>query len=136
MKLSASSSFNAGDVSGFVRSLASGAVQGVQAVAEQMVETEQAYAPVDTGALRDSIQASVTVDEPERFEMVVGPSVDYSAYVEYGTGRRGAASPDAGPYAYDPEWAGMVPHPYVRPALDEVGPTASDTISASIKTAL
>jgi len=42
----------------------------------------------------------------------------YAGYVEFGTGRRGAASPGAGPFPYRQSWPGMAAQPYCRPALD------------------
>ena len=73
------------------------------------------YCPVDTGALRDSIELS----EPTTGLMVtqsVAPGMFYASYVEYGTGRRGDPS---APYAHVMTWPGMDAQPYMRPALDE-----------------
>ena len=53
-------------------------------------------APVDTGALRGSISTEIG-----QLEAVVGPTVDYAAFVEYGTSRMG-------------------PQPYMETAVDEV----------------
>lgn len=44
------------------------------------------FAPVDTGALRSSISTSFTGDgRYGAVEAEIGPTVDYAAYVEYGT---------------------------------------------------
>lgn len=136
MNLLATSNFIPADLSSLLRSVGTGAQQGVQAVAERLVETEQAYCPVDTGALRDSIASTVEEDEDTRFSMSLGPQMDYSAYVEYGTGQRGAASPDAGPYAYSASWPGMTPQPYCRPALDEMSAQYEDIVAQPIADAL
>jgi hypothetical protein len=56
----------------------------------------------------------------------------HAAYVEYGTGIRGAESAGAGPYPYSPTWAGMPAQPYLRPALD----IAKDEVRQAFKDAL
>jgi len=56
-------------------------------------------APVDTGALRNSIQAF----EVDRFHWIVTSPVHYSAFQEYGTSR-------------------MAAQPYMTPALEAVRP--------------
>jgi HK97 gp10 family phage protein len=83
----------------------------------ELIQTlEQGYAPVDTGALRDSI----TIDPPNEGDasvtQSVGPHVSYASYQEYGTGMRG--DPTA-PYAHVMSWPGIPAHPFVRPAMDE-----------------
>ena len=54
------------------------------------------FAPVDTGALKNSISTDATSDG---FHAEVGPTVDYAHYVENGTSK-------------------MSPQPYLRPAAD------------------
>lgn len=91
--------------------------------ASEAVATEaQTIVPVDTGALKESIhvasvelvgstvQGHVVADEP------------YAAFVEFGTGQRGAASPGAGPGPYSSSWPGQIAQPYMRPALDTARP--------------
>ncbi|RCK68270.1 HK97 gp10 family phage protein [Desertihabitans brevis] len=53
-------------------------------------------APVDTGALRNSIGHDLTED---KLGAEVGPTVDYAEYVEFGTSRQ-------------------APQPYLHPAAD------------------
>lgn len=101
-----------------VPALVGAVTDGCQAVADEA----QAIVPVDTGALKESIhtatvelvgsvvQGSVVADEP------------YAAYVEFGTGQRGAASPGAGPGPYSESWPGQMAQPYMRPALDTARP--------------
>lgn len=58
----------------------------------------KSLAPVDTGALRNSISTTVG-----GLTATVGPTVSYGAYVEFGTSR-------------------MRPEPYMNPAADAVTP--------------
>jgi HK97 gp10 family phage protein len=89
----------------------------VQAACQYVAEEAKAICPVDTGALRDSI--SFRVDEVgSTIQGTVYAGMFYAAYVEYGTGRRGAGSAGAGGYPYTPTWAGQTAQPYLRPALD------------------
>ncbi len=90
----------------------------VEQSAEVVLEEAEAIVAVDTGELRDSGHIEVVSDSSAA---VVFDS-DHAAFVEYGTGRRGAASPGAGDGPYDPNWPGMVAQPYLRPALDTARP--------------
>lgn len=65
----------------------------------KMTELATLKAPVDTGALKASIQMSPMT--PLATEWVVSAGVNYAAYVEYGTKKQRA-------------------QPYFRPALHEV----------------
>ncbi len=60
----------------------------------------KAYAPVDTGALMNSIASTFS---DAGLSGVVGPTVNYGGYVELGTSR-------------------MAPQPYMGPALADVEP--------------
>lgn len=111
------------DIGRFVDVVISPAVlASVQASCALIEATAKEYCPVDTGRLRDSI--SSTVEQlGKTIRGSVGPNTDYAAYVEFGTGRRGQASPGAGAGPYRSDWPGMAAQPYMRPALDEsVGP--------------
>lgn len=81
-------------------------------------------APKDTGALRRSITSKV---DPVALEGTVFTPLEYSSYVEYGTGlfaEDGDGRKDV-PWHYQDEkgeWhttSGMKPQPYMRPALNE-----------------
>jgi Bacteriophage HK97-gp10, putative tail-component len=82
----------------------------------------QILVPVRTGALRESGQ----VVPPEWVGHTVTAAVEfgmpYAAYVEFGTGVRGAGSAGAGPFAYDMNWPGMVAQSYMRAGLDNSKP--------------
>lgn len=66
----------------------------VAATAHKIEATAKGFAPVDTGALRNSIKADV-----QALEATIGTDLDYAGYVEYGTSR-------------------MAPRAYLGPALD------------------
>lgn len=104
-------------------------VASVQAAVNLIQDAAQRLAPVDTGALRDSI----TTEVHETFSTVVGsvgPHVSYAAFVEYGTGRKGDA---AVPHT---DKAGMKPQPFMRPALDENKGAILDLFRSNISTGL
>lgn len=74
------------------------ATQVVAKAAHDVEATAKTLAPVDTGALRNSISTSLRGASAE-----VGPTVNYAPYVEFGTSR-------------------MAPQPYMGPAADRVEP--------------
>lgn len=84
-------------------------------------------APVDTGALRNSISHKVVPSEPAAY---IGTNLEYAPYVEFGTGQystTGGGTPKS-KWAYmgdDGKWhigKPMKPQPYLKPAIaDHVG---------------
>lgn len=70
----------------------------VRKTALDIEATSKAFAPVDTGALRNSIGT-----DTHGLEAEIGPTVNYGAYVEFGTSR-------------------MAPAAYMGPALDRHTP--------------
>lgn len=84
--------------------------------AQLLQATSQGYAPVDTGALRDSITTTF-VQDGAILTWRVGPSIFYSIFLEYGTGQKG--DPDS-PFGHVMSWPGQRPQPYQRPAYDEL----------------
>jgi len=89
----------------------------VEQSAETILEAAEAIVAVDTGELRESghVEIEVSGDKATGYVVFDAP---HAAYVEYGTGIRGEASPGAGDGPYDPNWPGMPAQPYLRPALD------------------
>lgn len=85
--------FDASDVRGYCSRLtASGPRVGAKAAAALRktamdIEADaKALAPVDTGALRSSISSTITGDgRMGGMEAVVGPTVEYGIYQEFGT---------------------------------------------------
>lgn len=116
--------------------------------ADQIVALSSQYVPVDTGDLLSSITRSRVERGPDRVKVVVGSNEPYSAYVEFGTGRRGAASYHefAAKYnwpwiEYRLDWAGMPAGggvnkrtPYLTRAIDEV--TGNGALQADLETAI
>lgn len=75
--------------------------------------------PVDSGALRNSIQARVENIDGKPAGMV-STGMEYAPYVEFGTGQRGQESPSPpkydGPLAYRQDWTGNKAQPFLYPA--------------------
>lgn len=105
----------------------------VEQAATIVLEEAEALVPVDTGELRESGHVEMLVSSGPLPSANVVFSTPYAAYVEYGTGERGAASPShfqlsdeaalaadngLGGLAYSANWPGMPAQPYLRPALD------------------
>lgn len=68
----------------------------IRAGGEAIVRDAKALAPVDTGALRDSISADYGL---AGLSAEIGPTVSYAPFVEFGTSR-------------------MAPHAFLGPAFD------------------
>jgi len=124
------------DLGQFVaRRIAPAAAAGAKAWADAVLARAQQIVPVDTGELRDSGHVVVVVEDKRCYARVQFDA-DHAAFVEYGTGRRGAASAGAGPHGYNQEWAGMAAQPYLRPASDEVKPEAKELVKQEVALAL
>jgi HK97 gp10 family phage protein len=108
----------------------------VQASGQLIQQAAMAKCPVQTGRLRDSISVEI-VEGDRTVSASVGPrGVDYANYVEYGTGRRGAESADAGPFPYKMSWPGMAARAYMRPAVDESRDSILELFASQISTAI
>jgi HK97 gp10 family phage protein len=124
-----------GDLGQFVSAVVTPAVRAsVEASCAVVQEAAKAMCPVDTGALRDSI-ATTIVESDKAIRGYVAPGMSYAGYVEFGTGRRGAASAGAGSGPYDPNWPGMVAQPYMRPAVDESHEAVMDLFRSNMSLA-
>ena len=97
---------------------------------EAVLETAESIVPVDTGELRESGHVELLNAGPQPSAAVVFDT-PYAAYVEYGTGERGAASEGAGPGPYTPGWPGMPAQPYLRPSLDIERPNIVEIFAAN-----
>ena len=94
--------------------------KSVGAAAQACADTARRLAPVGTSTphLRDTIRAEAPEQAGEILSANVITDSDHAAFVEFGTGRRGAQS-GAGE-SYDMDWAGMAAQPYLQPAADAV----------------
>jgi HK97 gp10 family phage protein len=152
MAFRATSTFTINDanIKGLLAKVGQGTFDGVTAASELIRDEAKTLCPVDTGALQASITADVQrgirniTDNPDAplsgsafgVTGVVAPHEDYAAYVEFGTGQRGAASAGAGEGPYNPDWPGMVAQPYMRPAWDANKATAEDLVKQAVQDAL
>ncbi len=105
-----------------------GAEEWIQAVFDR----SQQLVAVDTGELKSSGEIIPTRETGKTIVCGMHYTAGHAAYVEYGTGARGAGSPGAGDVTYNPDWPGMPAQPYVRPAYDEYREQAPDFISNKI----
>lgn len=123
----------------------------VSLVADAALQVEtlaRAYAPVDTGLLRDSIRTEIA---PDGMSATVSVPVSYAGYVEFGTGPRGEFG--GHPIVITPKRAkflrfevqgrvvytkkvvsmGMAPRPFLRPALERLQlPLAQNMANAAV----
>lgn len=97
-------------------------VRGIKKATIKVQGDAKLLAPVDTGRLRNSIQA----ETKEIGGKVVGrifTSLEYAPYVEFGTGQRGEASPSPpkspDDLYYRQDWVGMEAQPYMYPAAKQ-----------------
>lgn len=118
MNLRANSTFRAGDWSRLEGLLVPKLTVGAQNAANAVLEISQGIVPVASGDLQRSGGTAVEWKGTTVTGFVTYGAY-YAAYVEFGTGRRGAGSAGAGPFPYNQNWPGMVAQPYIRPALDQ-----------------
>jgi len=137
MRLQATAQFKPrGDLGRYVEVHITPAVRSAVEKSLKLIESSaKAKAPVDTGALRDSITSSID-DSGKTIVGQVGPHVPYAAYLEFGTGIAGAGSAGAGPGPYSSTWPGMIARPYMRPAIDENRTTVKDLFRGELSLAL
>jgi hypothetical protein len=133
--LTAKATFSLANTSSFLSKIATGAQQGVMDAANAGFSISTSIVPRDTGALADSITIKNGSDASSAWA-AWGPDIFYMFYVEFGTGRRGQESPLHGPGPYKESWPGMVPEPYMRPALDELAGSYLDIVATAIRSAL
>ena len=121
-----------------LNSMDDAAVKAVEKGMKQGIKYTQAEAkllcPVDTGDLRNSIKSRVEIDG-RAVSGIVATNNDHAAYVEFGTGQRGEASPsppksDLEGLHYKKDWKGQPAQPFLYPAIhatkDQVTKVVSD----------
>lgn len=97
-------------------------------------------APVDTGALSQSITLQPATEDKGTITARVVTDKEYAAFVEFGTGVRGAGSsrhkPVKGSIAYG-STAGQVAQPYLHPAVlltkQKINKLAADEIRKQMR---
>jgi hypothetical protein len=136
MGLTCRASFKAANASAFVSRFQGAAAQGALDAATAGQAISVAIVPKVTGDLAADITVKSGASDSGAWAAWGPDSVPYRFYVEYGTGKRGAASAMAGPGPYKLSWPGMTPRPYMRPAQDELTPQVLDIIANSIRGAL
>lgn len=108
----------------------------VEQSCEVVLEEAQSIVPVDTGELRES--GHIEIQAAPSLGLVSGHVIfdaEHAAYIEFGTGIRGEASPDRGAGPYDPNWPGMEPQPYLRPAADSSRPAIQEIFASNLTAA-
>ena len=119
MPLKATSTFTPGNSDAALSKIRATLASRVGQAQQIVLEAAQEIVHVRSGELRASGKLGEAVDDGSSVTGTVIFDCDHAAYAEFGTGRRGEASPMAGDGPYDPNWPGMEPIPYLRPALDE-----------------
>jgi len=120
-----------GDVENTVRKSMSKNIKLVQGEAKLL-------APVDTGDLRKSIHRR-TESNKSRVRGIVYTNSDHAAYMEFGTGQKGAETNTNTEVSvsYKEDWVGVPAQPYMYPALknnkDQVIKNIKDDVKAAIR---
>lgn len=87
--------------------------RGVETTANQIATLAQSYVPVDTGALRTSIEVFGAGGSMQR-TVEAGQSLDYAQFVEYGSANQAA-------------------QPFMTPAAEQLRPVLPINIANEIK---
>jgi hypothetical protein len=131
MNFRAQTSFRAGSFARLEQLLVPLLITGATNGANAVLAESQALVPVDTGALK--VSGGTRVEwTGQRVTGYITYGAYYAAYVEFGTGARGAGSAGAGPYPYKLSWPGMLAQPYCRPALDSSRAAVLDAFRAAL----
>jgi hypothetical protein len=133
MNLRGNPSFKAGNFAALEAKLVPVLVSAAGKAAQAAFVISQSLVHVRSGELKASgVQPCPVEWVGQKVTGYVSYTAKHAAYNEFGTGRRGEASPGAGPYPYNPNWPGMAAIPFIRPALDAARPQ----ILAAFKAAL
>jgi len=105
------------------------------------VTIAQNPAPNDTGRLAGSI-SSVSGRDGSTYWTQIGTNVEYAPYQEFGTGQRGSdtyvdsnGQAHVADVVFRPDWKGMSPHPYIRPAVYDHADTYRTMIEDAVRRA-
>lgn len=127
IRLTATATFTPGDIPGVVSRIVPQLAGAVNAGTQAVYEESQVLVPVDTGELKASGHVVEAEDDGQAVSGQVVYDAEHAAFLEFGTGIRGAASAGAGAdVSYSPTWPGMAAQPYARPGLDSARPAILD----------
>ena len=96
-------------------------ISGVSKAALLVQGSAKNKAPVDSGALRQSIRADKAKNQGENVTATVSTNLEYAPYVEFGTGSRGQSTNTNTEVevSYRSDWRGNKAQPFLWPALRE-----------------
>lgn len=96
-------------------------ISGVSKAAMLVQGSAKNKAPVDSGALRQSIRADKAKIQGENVTATVSTNLEYAPYVEFGTGSRGQSTNTNTEVevSYRSDWRGNKAQPFLWPALRE-----------------
>lgn len=96
-------------------------ISGVSKAALLVQGSAKNKAPVDSGALRQSIRADKAKIQGESVTATVSTNLEYAPYVEFGTGSRGQSTNTNTEVevSYRSDWRGNKAQPFLWPALRE-----------------
>ena len=96
-------------------------ISGVSKAAMLVQGSAKNKAPVDSGALRQSIRADKAKTQGENVTATVSTNLEYAPYVEFGTGSRGQSTNTNTEVevSYRSDWRGNKAQPFLWPALRE-----------------
>ena len=130
MNIRATADFRPGSIAAILEQIIPRAVTATTNATAIVAADAESLCPRDSGELADSIGTEVELIG-QRVDGSVFASAPYAAFVEYGTGLRGASAPHGplptegvpytGSWVYDfrrQNWRGMPAQPFLRPALD------------------
>jgi HK97 gp10 family phage protein len=117
MNIRATSSFRPGNVAAVMDRITARAIAATSKATQRVLDTALEIVPVDTGELQSSGKLTITLTG-QYVKGTVSFDADHAAFVEFGTGIRGAASAGAmSGISYSSTWPGIPSQPYLRPAL-------------------
>ena len=96
-------------------------ISGVSKAAMLVQGSAKNKAPVDSGALRQSIRTDKAKVQGENVTATVSTNLEYAPYVEFGTGSRGQSTNTNTEVevSYRSDWRGNKAQPFLWPALRE-----------------
>nr|DAX85957.1 MAG TPA: type I neck protein [Caudoviricetes sp.] len=96
-------------------------ISGVSKAALLVQGSAKNKAPVDSGALRQSIRADKAKNQGGNVTATVSTTLEYAPYVEFGTGSRGQSTNTNAEVevSYRSDWRGNKAQPFLWPALRE-----------------